>query len=187
MEMETYRERSQVYSSFTSDEGEEKRHSSGHHACAALGLVGEAGEVADYLKKVAYHGHVLDKDKLCKELGDALWYVAMAAEAANLPMPRASDDEVVPVLPALRVLFAVRLCKAAADAADHLTDFAFKHGSLDEHLLFTRLQGVLLHIRTVGLASGISLSEIAVANLDKLAARYPEGVFSQARSINRTA
>ncbi len=42
----------------------------------ALGLAGEAGEVADYLKKVYGHGHTLDEAKLKKELGDVLWYLA---------------------------------------------------------------------------------------------------------------
>lgn len=42
----------------------------------ALGLAGEAGEVCDLLKKAWGHGHELDEQKLKKELGDVLWYVA---------------------------------------------------------------------------------------------------------------
>lgn len=42
----------------------------------ALGLTGEAGEVADLVKKHLFHGHELDDDKLDKELGDVLWYLA---------------------------------------------------------------------------------------------------------------
>lgn len=52
----------------------------------ALGIAGEAGEVADYIKKVLYHGHPIDKDKLCKELGDVLWYVATLADTAGLTL-----------------------------------------------------------------------------------------------------
>jgi len=44
-----------------------------------LGLTGEAGEVADYVKKCLYQGHTMDKNKLIAELGDVLWYVARLA------------------------------------------------------------------------------------------------------------
>lgn len=54
-------------------------HSSGL-ANYALGLAGEAGETVDYLKKVLFHGHELDDEKLMKELGDILWYVTAVAE-----------------------------------------------------------------------------------------------------------
>lgn len=42
----------------------------------AIGLAGEAGEVADHIKKGVFHRHGIDKDKLKKELGDNLWYIA---------------------------------------------------------------------------------------------------------------
>jgi NTP pyrophosphatase (non-canonical NTP hydrolase) len=42
----------------------------------AVGLAGEAGEVADLVKKGIFHQHGLDKAKLFKELGDCLWYIA---------------------------------------------------------------------------------------------------------------
>jgi hypothetical protein len=44
-------------------------------ANCALGLTGEAGELADYLKKVLYHGHEIQRGKVQDELGDLLWYV----------------------------------------------------------------------------------------------------------------
>lgn len=53
---------------------------------AVLGLNGEAGEVADLLKKHLHHAHPLDTDKLCDELGDVLWYVAQAADALGISL-----------------------------------------------------------------------------------------------------
>lgn len=41
----------------------------------ALGLTGEAGEVADLIKKSQYAGGSLDIPKLEEELGDVLWYL----------------------------------------------------------------------------------------------------------------
>ena len=53
-------------------------------AYPALGLAGEAGEVADKLKKVIRdNGGVLTdsvRDAVAKELGDVLWYVAVLAQ-----------------------------------------------------------------------------------------------------------
>lgn len=46
----------------------------------ALGLTGEAGEVADYIKKIYGHDHPADKEKIAKELGDVLYYTARLAE-----------------------------------------------------------------------------------------------------------
>lgn len=53
-------------------------------ATFAMGLAGEAGEVVDILKKHLGHGHPLDKEKLKKELGDVLWYIAALALANDL-------------------------------------------------------------------------------------------------------
>lgn len=52
----------------------------------ALGLCGEAGEVADLLKKHWFHGHDLDKDALTKELGDVLWYLTALADEFDISL-----------------------------------------------------------------------------------------------------
>jgi NTP pyrophosphatase (non-canonical NTP hydrolase) len=63
-------------------------------AIAGLGLAGEAGEVVDYLKKVVGHGHKLDRDKLVKELGDVLWYVAEICSAINADMSDVAQQNI---------------------------------------------------------------------------------------------
>ena len=51
-----------------------------------LGITGEAGEVADIIKKAKYHNHELDKEHLIKELGDCLWYIALGCELLDVSM-----------------------------------------------------------------------------------------------------
>lgn len=55
-----------------------------------LGLVGEAGEFADKVKKIMRdkHGDFTDEERteLLKELGDTLWYVAEVSLYLDMPM-----------------------------------------------------------------------------------------------------
>ena len=55
-------------------------------AMTALGLVGEAGECSEAIKKHLFHGHPLDQAAIAKELGDVLWYIAMLADTCGLSL-----------------------------------------------------------------------------------------------------
>jgi NTP pyrophosphatase (non-canonical NTP hydrolase) len=48
---------------------------------SAIGLCGEAGEAADLIKKSLMYGKELDTEKLKKECGDVLWYMAVMLNA----------------------------------------------------------------------------------------------------------
>ena len=64
---------------------------------AALGLNGEAGEIADHVKKITFHGHPLDdatRDKIAKEIGDILWYCAMGARGLGLGLGEIAEMNV---------------------------------------------------------------------------------------------
>ena len=52
---------------------------------AALGLVGEAGEVADKIKK-QYRDSIDVDDDIILELGDCLWYLCMLANELNMSL-----------------------------------------------------------------------------------------------------
>ncbi len=52
----------------------------------ALALAGEAGEVAEMVKKGLLHQHGLNVDDLAKELGDVMWYVAALATKIGVPL-----------------------------------------------------------------------------------------------------
>lgn len=55
-----------------------------------LGLVGEAGEISEKMKKVVRdHGSdesKVDTDDLGKELGDVLWYIAVLADYFDIKL-----------------------------------------------------------------------------------------------------
>lgn len=52
----------------------------------AMGAAGEAGEIADHVKKAVFHRHGLDRDKLVKEIGDCLWYLAALCTKLGIPL-----------------------------------------------------------------------------------------------------
>lgn len=55
-------------------------------AAAGLGVAGEAGEIADHIKKFIAHGHELDHEKVVKEIGDVLWYLAELATLLKIDL-----------------------------------------------------------------------------------------------------
>lgn len=53
---------------------------------AAFGIQTEGGEFTDQLKRHVFYGKELDKVNLTEELGDVLWYVALACNALGIDM-----------------------------------------------------------------------------------------------------
>ena len=62
---------------------------------AVLGLAGESGEVADHVKKFLYQGHELDIEKLIKEAGDILWYIALLSQALGRNMDYIAQENIM--------------------------------------------------------------------------------------------
>jgi NTP pyrophosphatase (non-canonical NTP hydrolase) len=61
---------------------------------AALGVTGEAGEFADAIKKSAIYNKTLDHGNALEELGDLLWYVALACEALGVDMAEVAKQNI---------------------------------------------------------------------------------------------
>lgn len=61
---------------------------------AVAGLTGEAGEVAELLKKHHGHGHELDHEALAKEIGDVLWYLAELAACHGLSLDAIAEANI---------------------------------------------------------------------------------------------
>lgn len=57
----------------------------------AMGLGGESGEVLELIKHQMFSNEKVDRMKLCKELGDVLWYVTALATSYDLSMQEVMD------------------------------------------------------------------------------------------------
>lgn len=159
----------------------------------AAGLAGEAGEVNDFFKKHYFHGHPLDREKLKKELGDVLWYVAFGADAIGAKL-----DEIGVRADAMRLLWAGAGENEAATVSRAIKMLAFAAGNANYRVLCAQrfhieaanagiaedLARVMFHVQEIAETFAFSIDEIMVANVAKCRARYPNG-FSQADSINR--
>ena len=59
-----------------------------------LGLVGEAGEISEKVKKYLRGDKPLDREGLLKELGDPLWYIASLADDLGFTLQDVVDANV---------------------------------------------------------------------------------------------
>jgi len=84
---------------------------------ASMGLSTESAEFADALKKHIFYGKELDKTNLKEELGDILWYCAIALEALD------TDFESV---------MKTNIDKLSARYPDKFTEEAAKNRDLDK-------------------------------------------------------
>ena len=60
----------------------------------AAGCASEAGEIAEHVKHVRFHGTALDREHLIKEAGDALWYLAELAIGLGTTLEKIAERNV---------------------------------------------------------------------------------------------
>jgi NTP pyrophosphatase (non-canonical NTP hydrolase) len=60
----------------------------------ALGLSGEAGEFCDSVKRHLIYGQTFDKHNAIEEIGDLMWYVALACNVLGVDMERVAFENV---------------------------------------------------------------------------------------------
>jgi NTP pyrophosphatase (non-canonical NTP hydrolase) len=61
---------------------------------AAAGLAEEAGEVLGLVRKHAYMGHPMDRERLRRELGDALWCLAAVATGIGITLAEIASTNI---------------------------------------------------------------------------------------------
>lgn len=178
-----------------------------------FGLTGECGELADIYKKHLFHGHELDKDKVIKECGDIMWYLANAMYHMNtervaevrsaLDTGRDNGRKITPYWKPLK-----RLYYNVEGSTENATfEFDYKNPILElshisatlGHLILTpylrtlyfsrnrsstQIVMMLYIIKGILQSVGSNLDECLKLNVEKLKKRYPDG-FSTEDSINR--
>lgn len=149
-----------------------------------MGIFGETGEVVDYLKKVIYHNHELDGNKLVEELGDMLWYVAAAFSINELSIDDIHPSKCVDGY-MLKNLKLHGLVDLLIQNTSRLVAEAYS-AQMGFELFKLRNYGfaAVSIIHELAIRVGSSIEEVVALNIAKLEKRYPDG-FDQARSINR--
>jgi NTP pyrophosphatase (non-canonical NTP hydrolase) len=86
-----------VYPEFKLDKGDHL-HQAGQILYPVLGLVGEAGEVAEKVKKIIRDkGSEIsneDRAEIIKELGDVLWYITSIASKLNVGLDTVAQTNI---------------------------------------------------------------------------------------------
>lgn len=157
---------------------------------AALGLAGEAGELANKLKKEIGHQHPTPLSVYEEELGDVLWYLAelctaMGLKIGELPADTVSFEYTMPIK--TQVAGVALLLKETGILASVLIDAALQNCLTSRHVTTTvGLGKVLTILEQIMDSFGLAVEQVSQANLAKLAKRYPNG-FSPEASLNRTS
>ena len=160
----------------------------------ALGLIGEAGEVTDLVKKHLFHKHEMDTEKLSKEIGDVCWYIAALVRRLRTKLNKSPlrfktvreslylDDQFFWYEASLKVCKIRRymLAQNCVEMARHIGTLCY-----EKQEAIYALVNVLHCLISIANTFNLSMEDILQQNIDKLKARYPEG-FSSADSINRT-
>lgn len=148
------------------------------HGC--LGLIGEAGEIIDIIKKRKYMGMTeeMAREKLIDEISDCCWYIAEWCTGTGNNMQVIFDESV-----GLFDEFSVEKL-AVALAGDAYELWGLSQDGIMYHYQYDAICAVAKCIKALCYKIGVELETVLKHNIDKLKARYPDG-FSAERSNRR--
>lgn len=61
---------------------------------ATLGIAGESGEIVDAVKKSVIYGKPLDVANMREEIGDIMWYIALACRTLDFDLNEILDENI---------------------------------------------------------------------------------------------
>lgn len=149
------------------------------HGC--LGLIGEAGEVVDIIKKMTYMGMTreMGREKLIDELSDLLWYIAEWCTGSGNSMQAIFDsaaDVDSPYVQYTIANYAVQIAEIACELWEEIDA-----GMHDSDILLVDIRAIAAGIKAICYKINVKLGEVMEHNIEKLKKRYPDG-FSADRS-----
>lgn len=182
-----YIHQSQGYSNFRNPKDPRHKDLYGieHRICGALGLAGEASETLEVWEQ-AMAPQAIDSNHirllLKKELGDIYWYVAQVSDAnqsgvsvtTHMPEPTTPDADFT------------RVVILAGKHADYIKKCGFHGHVVAPDLVRRQMNEIVAYLNRFCVQCGFSVTDVLDTNIAKLAARFPEGVFSTDRSVNRS-
>lgn len=146
---------------------------------AALMLVAESGGVAGLYQKSVGQLHPIDNDRVVDELGDVLWALAAFVRSRRWDWPADADGIAGgihgPLYPGEYAEIALDLAATAISCIEW-------HGEGAP----SDVPALLWYLSLLACHHDATLPIVMQRNIDKLAARYPNG-FTPAASIHRTA
>ena len=158
---------------------------------ATAGMVTEAGEILEVITSSWMHDSPINSVHLCEEIGDYVWYLAMALRTTD-----SSFDHVSTLLQdfpvnshaknpyAKRMLCAMRLSSCTAECLDAIKKKLMYSKPVNYDAFALMLSEQYTYINTLATLEGTDLPTIMAANIAKLQARYPDK-FTNDNAINR--
>lgn len=157
---------------------------------ASIGLTTESGELLNALHVVARKGGTLDTINLIEELGDVMWYVAVACHALATDIG-AIRLELTPTYlramagaePTLQDV-AIALSTEAAGVGDILKRTVFYGAALNTTGLIELLKSIITLVEVGCLHLDTNIEAACAINIAKLQRRFPNR-FTSAQAIER--
>lgn len=155
----------------------------------ALGIAGESAEIL---------AEVTKRQNVKIELGDCLWYVAAFADASGVTLRQLlgarSFEEFQGAQqiwhdagePRDDVRHAHALLMRAAQLCESVKKLCYHGRESARHDAIEAAMDCAGHLAIIASARGLSLDEVAQANILKLEARYPKGFSHEASNNRRT-
>lgn len=174
-----------------------------------LGIIGETGECIDIYKKHMFQNHLFDVEHIIKEMGDVCWYLAVLADAVDIPLDQCvlsvkfcSKPPVKKPIDKNRVRGTLStfflLYETVFNLTARVNEYISVKNLCDEEemkqykshfdnridKIADYIQKTLYLLADIANMFGYSLEEVCMKNIEKLMARYPEG-FDTERSLHR--